>query len=1061
MKRKVVNEKVIRAMAIGISAMLATATPMTAMAAEGEGDNPEAPQAGGSEAEVNTVVDTAQAASESAEASVEAAEKPVGTVTGDVEKTPVVKGEAGTDAKGNDLAQVVIDAAADLAGDATGNDLTKADTNIKITDVNLDTAEGAIVSSDSSLNKAEDAFDDANDAANEAVKAVTEANDAIDAKAGDISNAETIDEANAAYDELVDIADKAEETFNTKLDEYNEAKSAYESAAELVKYYEDQYDAAVKNAGINAKDALNDLETAKEKADALEAALLAAKASVDESAKAAIAIAEKEKAVDDSAGLNWKEEDKLFILIMENYYLPEESHISGAKVTRVQGKDNDEYNYFKAVYTDENGKKCEKYFNFKLGENNKTKNEMIIFEKREVEIFGDPDKEPDRYVDSTGAVKNIDKGLKDGSIIAVVTDNGDGTQSTKYFETAKLGVATVGDVIESTEVTGTSTEDITVDEKTAKEEYKFDEEGNLVKEVKANVTTITYTENSFSPDDVYDSASARDGAADAKQKELEDAGAKNVVVNETEDTTYVVTGTFIPTFTKTVNVNKEYESKSNDYWLVELGEKAKNEKEAKDKAFDMAKDKIDDDLGDYYLIGNIESNLTVSMTEKETEEYEFFGTHTRVTDDSDYLVTGTVTATYAKVTKETVDKSTFGALWEDLKSIFGAPTANEKLTEATKAAIEADGGIFVGAKWFDGGWDKATIKYVKAEKVVSDECDSVEKAEASLAAKIRAQLNIASATGTYNESKNTESETKYSFNISYLEKSNEKTENKVVRTETYEDAEALKGEIIQNKNFLDGEDSWLMTRQDKDFRAFVNNGVAITGKYATLLVEAQDATNAVAEAQAKVNTLNAEIDKLKSSRESNLGALKTLSEKLAIAELELKDAEDILEEIKGKLEDAGVELEDVIERLTPVPGTPGAPATEDGAPDEGPATVVTTTTTTTTAATNLALAGAGNAGGANAGNAGNAGDDANAGAGGIVNIDDEETALAASVDDVDDTANVVEIGDEETPLAASVDNETMSWWWLLLIALLGATGYEMYRKHQQKKEALAETDDVQ
>ena len=150
MKRKVVNEKVIRAMAIGISAMLATATPMTAMAAEGEGDNPEAPQAGGSEAEVHTDVDAAQAAGESAEAGVEAAEKPVETVTGDVETPQVAPGEAGTDAKGNDLAQVVIDAAAELAGDATGNDLTKADTNIKTTDVNLDTAEGAIVSSEGS-----------------------------------------------------------------------------------------------------------------------------------------------------------------------------------------------------------------------------------------------------------------------------------------------------------------------------------------------------------------------------------------------------------------------------------------------------------------------------------------------------------------------------------------------------------------------------------------------------------------------------------------------------------------------------------------------------------------------------------------------------------------------------------------------------------------------------------------------------------------------------------------------------------------------------------------------
>lgn len=1033
MKRKVVNEKVIRAMAIGISAMLATATPMTVMAAEGEGDNPEAPQAGGSEAEVHTDVDAAQAAGESAEAGVEAAEKPVETVTGDVE-TQVVTGEAGTDAEGKDLAQTVIDAAADLAGDATGNDLTKADTNIKTTDVNLDTAEGAIVSSDSSLNTAEDAFDDANDAANEAVEAVTDANDAIDAKAGDISNAETIDEANAAYDELVAIADEAEETFNTKLDEYNEAKSAYESAAADVEKYEKAYADAVALADSNAKAARVALEAAKDKADALEEALKVAKDSVDESAAAAIAIADKEKEVD-SAGLNWKEEDKLFILIMENYYLPEKANISDAKVTRVQGKDNDEYNYFKAVYTDENGEKCEKYFNFKLGENNKTKNEMIIFEKREVEIFGDPNETPDRYVDSTGAVKDIN----DGSIIAVVTENADGTQSTKYFEKANLGDATVGDVIESTTVTETSTEDITVGETT--ETYKFDEEGNLVKEVTADVTTITYTENSFSPDNVYDSASARDDAAEAKQKELE--GAKGVDVNKTDNTTYVVTGTYIPTFTKTVNVkNQEVEWDHTGKWY---DDGVKNKEEAYEEVKNDVVDNLKEEHQDWYIV-DTDYNLKQTGTTKG-----------KPLDDPDFLISGTVTATYAKVTKETVAQSTFGAVLEDLKSLFGAPNANEKLEEATRAAIEADGGIFVEAKWFDGGWDKATIRYVKAEKVVSDECDSVEKAEASLAAKILAQLNIASATGTYNESKNTESETKYSFNISYLEKSNEKTENKVVRTETYEDAEALKGEIIQNKNFRDK--IYLMTRQDKDFRDFVDNGVAITGKYATLLDEAKAATEAVAEAQAEVKKLNEEIAKLK-DRTSNLGALRTLEEKLATAELNLEEAEGILDEINGKLEEAGIDLDDVIRRLTPAPGTPGtpgAPATEDGAPGEGPTTVVTTTTTTT-AATNLALAGAGNAGGANAGNAGN---DANAGAGGIVNIDDEETALAASVDDVDDTANVVEIGDEETPLAASVDNETMSWWWLLLIALLGATGYEMYRKHQQKKEALAETDDVQ
>ena len=1065
MKRKVVNEKVIRAMAIGISAMLATATPMTVMAAEGEGDNPEAPQAGGSEAEVNTVVDDAQAAGKSAETSVESAEGLVDIVTGDVTDS-VDTGEAGTDAKGNDLAQAVIDASDALAGDATGNDLTKADTNIKTTDVNLDAAEGAIVSSDSSLNKAEDAFDDANDAANEAVEAVTDANDAIDAKAGDISNAETIDEANAAYDELVAIADEAEATFNTKLDEYNEAKSAYESAAADVKKYEQAYADAVALADSNAKDALNDLNAAKEKADALEKALNAAKASVEKSAAAAIA---KQEEKVDSAGLNWKEEDKLFILIMEKYYLPEVSNISDAKVTRVQGKDNDEYNYFKAVYTDENGEHKEQYYNFKLGENNNTKNEMIIFEKRPVEIFGDPNETPDRYVDSTGAVKDIETGVNDGSIIAVVTDNGDGTQSTKYFETAKLGVATVGDVIESTEVTGTSTEDITVDETTAEETYKFDNEGNLVKEVTADVTTITYTDASFSSKDVYDSASDRNKAAEDKKAELKKDGAKDVKVNETEDTTYVITGTYIPTFTKTVNVNKEYE---NGYNILDADE-AYSESNAKDKAYNMAMNEINADLGDYYLIGDIQNNLSVSMTEEvsHTEKGWFGKEHKVVDDDSDYLVTGTVEVTYAKVTKETVDQSTLEAIWEDIKSRFeGSMTTNDKLKEAARAKIEADGGIFIGAEWFDGGWNKATIRYVKGYKVESDACGTVEEANKSLADKIMTQLKK-DGTETYTqnpESEDTvESTTTYSFNITYLKKTDENTVNKVVKTETYNDAEALKGEIIQNKLFLDGE--YLMTRKGDDddskaYRDFVANGVAIKAKYATLLDEAQKAKDAVADAQAKVDDLNEKIKDLEGSRKSNLGALEDLSVELATAERNLAEAKGNLEKIKDKLEDAGVELEDVIERLTPAPGTPGtpgAPATEDGAPGEGPTTVVTTTTTTTTPATNLALAGAGNAGGANAGNAGNAGDDANAGAGGIVNIDDEETALAASVDDVDDTANVVEIGDEETPLAASVDNETMSWWWLLLIALLGATGYEMYRKHQQKKEALAETDDVQ
>lgn len=76
MRKNSKNEKVIRAMAIGISAMLMASSPLTALAAEGEGTTPEGnddhnivvtPEAG--------IADQAQAAAKEADKAVETAEK--------------------------------------------------------------------------------------------------------------------------------------------------------------------------------------------------------------------------------------------------------------------------------------------------------------------------------------------------------------------------------------------------------------------------------------------------------------------------------------------------------------------------------------------------------------------------------------------------------------------------------------------------------------------------------------------------------------------------------------------------------------------------------------------------------------------------------------------------------------------------------------------------------------------------------------------------------------------------------------------------------------------------
>lgn len=1109
MKKNIVNDKVIRAMAIGISAMLATTTPMTALAAE-EGEGAASEPSTGEEPKSESKVSEAKEAADSASESVDNAQESADTVKDDVEKN-VVPGEAGTETVNNDteagetdtvnndaeagetdLAQAVIDAAANVENSTSedGSSLDEVQTDITNADDQLGVAQAKDELSDTEYSKAENAAADAADIASDVKGTMDAANEKADEQVQKIENATTVADANAAYDELAATADQAQQDFEDKLDDYNNAKALYDEAAALVAKYEKEYNDAIVNADSNAAAAQAELEKAKANAAALEQAVSAAKKAVDDSAATAMKIAEKEDLTRTDSGLNWRNEDQLFIAIMENYYLPEKLGIEGAKVTRVQGKDNNEYNYFKAVYKDADGNEQVKYYNFKMDDNGKSKDDIVIFEKREVEIFGDPNETPDQYVkdDDQKTVVDVAAGLENGTVV-----NAGG----KYFE--KNDMTDSEAIVSNSKITGTSKEDVTVDETSKQENWSYDAEtGELVKTVTADVTTITYTEATFTSDQSYATDAERDEAAAAKEKELEDATGKDATINETEETTntYTANGTYIPTFTKTVEVNKEYES---GYLWYE----ADSKKEAKEKAFDLAKDKIDDDLGDYYLIGKIESDLSVSMTEEETETYKIFGKkHTVVTDDSDYLVTGTVTATYAKVTKQTVSQSTFGALWDDIKSLFGGQSTNEKLEEAARAAIEADGGIFLSANWDDWSFNKATIRYVAGVKVTTDEQQTEKDAKNAVKKTALEQAKANGASGVYNVKTtgiDAVGHTTYSYSVDYLKEDKKTTENKTVATETYGNASGLSGQIIQNKNYYDainkGEsDKILLTQKDTDYRAFVDDAKALTGKYDRLLTEAQNANADVATAQAKVDALKAEIEALK-GKSTNTKKLEELAAKLVIAQADRDEAEETLNEILKKLEKAGVTRDEVVDRLTPdtpdggTGGNPGGTGGNGGNPGggtpgttygdlgtdtttDGLATVVTTTTTTAAATANTAVAaqavaangaGAANVAAGNAG-AGNAAGNAAAGNQGVVTIEDEASPLAASIDDQDTTdteqnkadAQIVTIEDEASPLDASIDQEKMSWWWLLIVLVLGATGYEMYRKHQEKKKAAEE-----
>ena len=1042
MRKNSKNEKVIRAMAIGISAMLMASSPLTALAAEGEGNSSEGnedknitvtPEAG--------VCDQAEAVAKDADKAVEGAEKSAADVKAEV----VDKVAAGDvkDAEGKDLSQDILDANAKVEDKTVkdGSSLKDAESAVENADTALGVAEANDKLSDAELNKAADAAANAGQTAAEAKDAMQASQDKVNGQIENIKNAASITDANAAYEEVKTTVDQAQADFDAKLGEYNTAKAAYEEAAKKLADYEKAYEDAVNSADANADAAATELKAAQENAEALAKALEAAKSVVDTSAAGAMDIADKEALTQGDQGLNWKNEDKLFISIMQNYYLPEVLNIKGdTTVVRKQGKDNNTMNYFEVTYTDENGVTQHKYYNFLMDDKDakgdqKDQDNIVIFEKRLEEIDWEKEQEtnPDQYVKENGdtiSVSEVEKGLEDGTIIAV-----DGKKVIKNDGTESIIISDNNQKTENGEV------DTDVNEATEKDSWKLDENGNLIKTVTADVTTITYTDAKFTSSEQYQTVAERDAAAAEKEKELENANnGKEATVTGTEKTDYTYTGngTYIPTFTKTVDVKKTVRS-----W--DSASEVQND--VKDDKINDIKDQIkkETDCDELYLISE-SSTLTTNKTED------------NVLLKDKYEVSGTVSATYAKVTKKTVDQSTFGSLWNDIKALFGnGETTNKKLEDAARKAVEADGGIFVSANWDDWKLGKATIRYVAGVSVKTDEKTTEEAAQNAVQDAALAQAKASGATGVYNvktTDTDTIAHTSYSYEIDYLEKTGETTTNTAVRTETYANAEVLTGQIIQNLNYIQG--NIKLTQKDEAYRQFVDDAKALTEKYQKLLNDAQEAQKDVVAAQGKVEELKKEIEALKSDRTSNLGALEELEGKLTVAEQNKKDAEDTLKEILDSLDEAGGELDKAIERLTPAP-TPGTPAggegetggagdTEEGGAGEAETVVTPVALAAAPAAQATVVA-------------------QNQAAAPVVQIADEAAPLAEAApantqetvqagSDKEETKEAVNIEEEAVPLAdVAVESEhaKMSWWWWLIILILGATGYEMYKKHNEKK----------
>lgn len=559
MKNKTVNKKVLRAMSIGLAAMMTVqpilATPVFA-------DETEPVDDAGSSVEATTE-------SSSAETTTESSSEPATTVenvsqsyadasnaTADI-KTPLDQAvSAGRDSNefagfdqnnggeltnlnkavvGTEIGAVdantlnanrtdVSDAAIQLVNDAKRDDEkfdVDADELLKLkgpvnTDIdNIKTAEQNLNKAIDAIDAQDKALDELNDKI-EITNSFTGTDGLINLETGKIESATSLPAATESFKEATKYKDEADEAYK-KFDDskaaYEEAESNYNAAkADLEakqKAYNEALNAAVADDSALAK-AKAELETAQKDCDNLENEINQAQDALSKSAIGKLAAAVE-------AGSGWGNLDVIMQDVIKYYYLPGQT-VDGKKVspsditvTRVGDSANERNNYFKATVF---GKDF--YYNYICEENGKNSaylSKMVIFEKNP-EVIGNHYEDTDDKTKhhNTDDVENAKKVTIDfikantGSDITRKYVDIDGT----YYYVDKQGV-TVSQVTDQN-ATKNGADGVSVEGYKTKVDVTGTtvdySNGKLTVNTKGDVTTTTFTTGNSLDDGIAKTATA-------------------------------------------------------------------------------------------------------------------------------------------------------------------------------------------------------------------------------------------------------------------------------------------------------------------------------------------------------------------------------------------------------------------------------------------------------------------------------------------------------------------------------------------------------------------------
>ena len=1133
---KKASKNVIRSLSVGLAAMMALSTPIAAFAEDADGQNSSETTPEESTTTVTTQKSAADQVKEIQQSDAAQNVKTDTTAAKDAVNTAVdtiLKDGSGAD-------QTTKGAAGEL--DTTANGTFEGGTDVNVVEEmvdktmdRIDEASDAAAKTDAALKEADQKADEANTIADDAQKEQQKAQDAFEeAKAG-IDSATDIEDAKDAYDQAAGIVGDAQKAYETAKAAYDSKVAEYNTALDELKAAQEAYDTAVAAASAEATAAAANLAAVQQKAESLQKAAEEAKTAIPEltdAQKAALEIIalEKERAGDTST--NWRKEDELFKVILKNYYIPElaKGELVDCKWTWNQ---NDNKNYCEVTYKDVAGDTQTVYLNYKL---NDTRDDLVIFEKAEEVVSYD--------------VKGTDGSLAFNiNAENFPADKLQNDQDTAVYENNGV-VYTIVNIGGQFYVVDSASKDVEVNNNYNSEQYEtsgekkitysVDENGKLVKTVKQNVSKITYTETKLSSDKTYDNVEAAEKDLADKKAALKD-GDKDVETSMSATATADVTVSQKTTFTTTIDLSKivvemkkinndndKYEKKNAEIAAKELLAKFTNEEALKNL------------LGGDYKIESInKENAKVNATD------QYKNTSGRWVDwgaDSasyENVFSGTIVITYSQTVTAKAN-----AVESKTNAVNAADNKNlEELKDQAYDAAKADAEKLLGDA-------VSQNKKIKDNLKTGDlHINGYEGWNGKHNSNVAIKIHYADDTFTEGEKttdqavvdeENSSTTLSVSYTGTYQQKNTNNLGEQTVATQKYNQTASAEEKTAYTSNkYYDeykktgkiNEGIWLTGKDDdrfpgheslKSFYDFKDAALKAEAERAEKEAKADAIINAAKNAVEKVNTAKNDADSLKeqltallASQNYTADQVKELEGQISVAEIKLKEAEDLAKDLTDKLGIAGETLADKIAELTPAPApgeggstttpggtttpsgaetTPGGTTTPSGAETTpgstttpsgtettpagtvttaaAPASAVTTVTTATAAAapvqiaeTPVALAATATpaaatrtAAVANANAAVDADTDADADT--DVTIADEKTPLAANGAQESTT-----IGDEETPLAAeagavkNMQQEKMSWWWLLIIALLGVTGEEMYRRNKKKKAEAAQKDE--